>query len=302
MNNMLPMSPILVQNELPSGPDWVYQLKWDGFRVIASVRQGEVQLLSKLMAPKTGVYPELTEALSHKKETFVIDGEAIVLDPASGKPSFQRMQQRDKLKDSGAIRKAALNNPIQYILFDLLFLEDKDLRDLPYKQRFNLLRELVEEWGSPFYLADNYPDGEALWNWVEANGFEGVIAKRQSSTYKHGKEHSDWFKRKTEYRTTAEIVGILIKDGRISSLAMRKDGHYYGRISSGLSGKSKLSLSHLTTNARQEDYFEHMPEGLRSSKVKWLDQPLKAEVIGREVTDNGLLRHPKLLSIEGVPL
>lgn len=298
------MSPILVSGELPAGPEWIYQLKWDGFRVLASVSGGEVRLWSKSMSDKTAVYPEIAAAIVEKpaEDDFIIDGEAVVLDPSTGKPSFQRMQQRDKLNDPAAIRRAMKTHPIQWIMFDLLRYKGQDLRQLPFEERHQLLSGLVREWSPPCYLAEIYHDAESLWEWVRLNRFEGIIAKRLDSPYAAGKEHSDWFKRKTVFRAEAEIVGILIKDGRISSLAMRKDGRYYGRISSGLGDASKQALAGLSAEGRMEDYFEEMPDGLRRAKVLWLSRPLEAVVTGREVTENGLLRHPKLLSIKGVPI
>ena len=302
MKPFVPMSPILVEDDLPNGSEWIYQLKWDGFRVLASVQDGKVQLYSKQMAPKSRIYPEIVEALEDKPGTFILDGEAVVLDPNSGKPRFQRMQQRDKLTNGTAIRKARSTHPIHYIMFDLLYLNGTDLRSMPWEERNHLLLELTKGWGSPLYTAETFYDGEILWDWVKEQQFEGVIAKRKNSLYLEGKEHTDWLKRKTIHRAEVEIVGILIKEGRVSSLAMRKDGRYYGRVSSGLTDKIKLRLSDLRADASQEKYFSKLPEGLRSAEIFWLAEPLTAVVTGREVTESGVLRQPKLQSIEGVTL
>jgi bifunctional non-homologous end joining protein LigD len=291
-----PMSPILT-GSLPEGEEWIYQLKWDGFRIIAWVDQGKVELYSKKMLPKNSKYPDLVHALSRMEGTFLLDGEAFILDAKTGKPSFQKMQQRDKLSDAAQIRRAAERNPVQYVMFDLLQTGDTDLRKMPFRSRYEALGQLSAVWEAPFYAADTFEDGHALWHWVETNGWEGVIAKRWSSVYREGKEHKDWFKRKTELRTDAEAVGVLIKEGRISSLAMRRNGVYFGRVSSGLDGKAKAELDLLEAGMEMEHYFAVLPEGLRGTEIRWLRSPLPIVVTGREITDAGMLRHPKLLSM-----
>ncbi|WP_151734172.1 DNA ligase [Paenibacillus tengchongensis] len=302
MQPLLPMSPILVP-KLPQGGEWRYQLKWDGFRTISMVQDGRAALWSKQMLPKTAVYPELAEALSRLPGSFVLDGEAVILEPTSGRPSFQLMQKRDKLQDPQQIARAARLQPVQYVLFDLLYEAGQDLRGLPFAERNRRLNELAREWGPPLYLADTFQDGEALWDWVLRNGWEGVIAKRSTSTYRVGKEHADWFKRKASFHYEAQIVAVLYKEGRLSSLAMARDGRYFGRISSGLNETAKAQLAQLDQSGAARDYFPAgAPAGLRGRGIRWLKQPLAAQVTGREITEAGLLRQPKLQELEGIKL
>ncbi|NMO96289.1 DNA ligase [Paenibacillus lemnae] len=299
MEQLNPMSPLLVTC-LPEGSEWSYQLKWDGFRILASCEEGQVQLFSKQMSDKTEIYPEITQALQHKTGRFVIDGEAVVLDPVTGNPSFQRMQQRDKLHDSGAIRRAVQSHPVHYMIFDLLYADGEDLRHLPFVQRAARLISLTQDWKAPLYRCEQYDDAEILWDWVDSHKFEGVIAKRNQSVYGQGKDHQDWFKRKTVHRSTVQIIGILMKEGRISSLVMCHNGQYHGRVSSGLNGSIKQSLSVLETTNSADHYFDTWPEGVRNQDVRWLRNLLQAEVEGRELTAAELLRHPRIISIEGV--
>lgn len=293
-----PMSPLLTDS-LPTGEGWIHQLKWDGFRTIAWVDQGKVELYSKNMLLKNNKYPDLVEALEKLRGTFMLDGEVAILDGSTQRPSFQKMQQRDKLSNSSLIRRAAEQQPVQYILFDLLHLNGNDLRSSSLSERSEALRLLSAGWSAPFFLVDTFENGEALWNWVELNGWEGVVSKRLSSSYHEGKAHRDWVKRKTVFRTEAEAVGILYKEGRVSSLAMRREGSYFGRVSSGLNGKVKAELEQLAMDGTMEQYFSLIPEGLRGTDIRWLRAPLLIEVNGREITEGGTLRHPKLLTIGG---
>ncbi|USB31838.1 DNA ligase [Paenibacillus sp. YPG26] len=295
------MSPILT-DEHPYGEEWVYQLKWDGFRIIAWVHEGTVELYSKKMLLRNNSYPDLVQALSQYSGTFLLDGEAVILDGATGQPNFQLMQQRDKLTDASLISRAATRNPVQYIMFDLLRLGDLDLRGLAYEERRAQLQRLTEAWEPPLYLADEFEDGDAIWSWVVQQGWEGMVCKTRWGKYSEGKDHQDWFKRKTILHFDVDIVGVIWKSGRISSLVMRRGEQYFGRISSGLNERVKTRLRQLRAHSQQEDYFCELPEGLRNADVRWLDIPLEARVSGRETTAQGLLRHPRLIDLGGIPL
>ncbi|WP_235847650.1 ATP-dependent DNA ligase [Paenibacillus tuaregi] len=301
MHPFTPMSPILTE-QLPSGGEWIYQLKWDGFRILAWVDNGKVELYSKKMLPKNRNYPDLVEVLSKLPGTFLIDGEAVILDGHTGQPSFQLMQQRDKLTDASLIRRSVARHPVQYILFDLLRIGDEDLRNRSYTERRRQLELLADGWKPPLHLAEQFEDVDGLWSWVTQHGWEGIVAKRCSSRYKEGKEHKDWFKRKTILHFDVAIAGIIWKEGRISSLVMQKQGRYFGRVSSGLNERVKLRLRELPAGAGVEAYFPVLPEGLRNAEIHWLDEPLEGRVTGREITELGLLRHPKVIDLGGIPL
>jgi bifunctional non-homologous end joining protein LigD len=287
------MSPITTDT-LPAGSDWGYQLKWDGYRLIVSVEDGQAKLFSKHMLPQNGKYPEIEAACSRLEGTLVLDGEAVVLDPDTGRPSFQKLQQRSKPGASGSLRQL----PVQYIVFDVLQIGDQDVRGLPFTERNRRLRELAAGWEAPLHTTDIFPDGPLLWDWVVSNGWEGVVCKRLSSRYREGKEHRDWLKRKRAPEFDVEIVGILWKEGRVSSMVMRENGAYFGRVSSGLNGVLKEKLRVLGDSDRSLCPFPEWPEGLKGTEVRWLRQPIGARVTGSEQTDDGVLRHPKLLMLE----
>lgn len=301
MEPFTPMSPV-AEDRSPTGKAWIHQLKWDGYRLIADVREGQVRLYSKKMLPQNDAYPELVPALAAKAGAFVLDGEAVILDPRTGRPSFQLLQHRGKLLGDRTASSAAGAHAVQYILFDLLAWQGQDLRALPYSERRRQLLRLTEGWTAPFYVADEFADGEALWQWVAEHDWEGMVSKKESSPYRAGKEHRDWLKRKTVRHMDVEIVGIIWKEGRISSLVMRQGERYVGRVSSGLNGQAKTQLALLPAGARRADYWSSLPEGLRGADVRWLEAPLAGRVSGRELTEGGALRHPKLIDLEGMPL
>lgn len=299
MKPFVPMSPI-ASDRLPQGEDWVYQLKWDGYRILASIQGGQVELFSKKMLPQNGKFPELTAAFSRITRSCLIDGEAIVMDPSTGKPSFQKLQQRLKFTLRGRTRPASSERlPVQFIAFDLLELDGQDLRRLPFRERDRMLRELSAEWEPPLFTTDLFHNGQALWQWVQQHGWEGLVSKKLASAYKQGKEHLDWFKKKTLLQFDVEIVGIIWKEGRVSSMVMRENGVYFGRVSSGLNEKLKTWIRSLKVRNDEVNPFGYLPEGLKGAHVRWLESPVYARVTGSEVTEEGSLRHPKLLSLEG---
>lgn len=292
-----PMSPIL-QSTLPVGEEWIFQLKWDGYRVIAQIEDGQTQLYSKNKLSLNTVFPELVKALTAMGEQVILDGEAVIIDQSTGKPSFQQLQKRGRMRDTKFIQLAAERDPVHYIVFDLLQCGELDLRKLPFEERDQRLKELARDWKHPLYTTDTFHDGEVLWNWVVEQQLEGVVAKKSTSPYREGKHHHDWLKCKTSIQMEVDIVGILMKDGIVSSLAMSKEGHYFGRVSSGLNQSLKQQLKMLQATARQQDYFDVLPEGLRRTTIHWLNNAIKAEVTGLEVTSAGQLRHPKIVSLE----
>lgn len=297
MRPFKPMSP-LQTDRLPQGAEWGFQLKWDGYRLIANVEEGGVRLFTKNMLPAEGKFPEIAQALSSLPGKLLLDGEAVVLDPASGRPSFQLVQQRNKAAGASGIRRAADKLPVQYIVFDVLRIGEEDLRSLPFEERDRRLRELAADWHAPLFTTDLFPDGTALWRWVQANGWEGIVCKRLSSPYREGKEHRDWFKRKSMPEFDVEIVGLVWREGRVASMIMKENGDYFGRVSLGLNGALKDKLRQLDASDDMEGRLQTKPPTARGERIRWLIEPIGARVTGSEVTDDGVLRHPKLVSLE----
>jgi bifunctional non-homologous end joining protein LigD len=289
-----PMSPILT-DRLPEGPEWTYQLKWDGYRLMAYIEQGQVRLLSKNMHVMNHKYPEIAEACARLPGTLVLDGEAVVMDLATGRPNFQKMQQRSKAAGAADLRDML---PIQYIVFDVLQIGGEDLKPLPFSERDRRLRELAKGWQGPLYTTDCFDNGQLLWEWAVRHGWEGVVCKRRVSPYREGKAHRDWYKRKAAPQFDVEIVGIVWRDGRIASLVMKENGVYFGRVAAGLNGKLKEKLRPLGSEDQTVCLLPEPPALPKGDTVRWLREPIAARVTGTEVTMEGILRHPKLISLD----
>jgi bifunctional non-homologous end joining protein LigD len=300
-----PMKPI-ISEDIPTGEDWGYQLKWDGVRMLARIEDGRVELFSRKLLPKNNAYPELVRALTELKlkGPLLLDGEVVVFDTVKQRPVFQKVLQRERLRTASNIQQAGAKEPVQFVLFDILNSGGVDFRDKPYKERHEELLRLFPEKQERLFVTDLFHDGHLLWNWVEQRGWEGIVSKRLSSTYKEGKKHKDWFKKKTALQLEVDILGYTFNDGRLASLIMASDGYYFGRVSLGLNEELKrklmersLKVPAIGRGAGASGPFSALPSDLKGITLAWLEQPFRCTVTGLEVTDAGLLRHPKLVSL-----
>jgi bifunctional non-homologous end joining protein LigD len=293
-----PMAPI-ADDDIPVGADWGYQLKWDGVRILARIDRGNVELYSRKLLLKNNAYPELVKVLSELEGPCLLDGEAVVFDTAKGRPVFQKVLQRERLRTPANIIQAGAREPVQFVLFDVLHAHGQDRRDMPYKERHELLLKLFPEKRERLFVTDLFPDSRALWSWVEERGWEGIVSKRLSSPYREGKKHKDWFKKKTSLLLEVDIYGYTFNEGRLASLVMASDGYYSGRVSLGLNEelKRKLMQRGLRDDLTANRPFNPLPSDLKGIALAWLEKPFRCTVTGLEITDAGLLRHPKLVSL-----
>jgi len=290
-----PMQPIS-EDQIPEGTEWGYQLKWDGVRLLAVVNNGDVKLYSRAMLLKNDTYPELAAALAKLKGKLLLDGEAIVFDPVRKRPVFQLVLQRERLRNRGAVSQSIGRDPAAYVMFDVLHDGTDDLRHLPFAERHERLQGLFPEPGERLMTTELYSDGRSLWQWVEANEWEGIVTKRLSSPYREGKKHRDWFKKKTALLLDVDIVGLTYRSGRVASLVMVRNGTYFGRISLGLTEEMKALLLAFAESGQGSSPFAQLPSDLKGERVLWLPRPLSCKATGLEITDAGLLRHPKIVS------
>jgi bifunctional non-homologous end joining protein LigD len=192
--------------------DWVFELKLDGYRLIASKSRGEALLLTRNGNDYTGVFPEIARAIkSLPFDELVIDGEVVCLD-VKGIPSFSRLQQRGRLSSPMDIRRAVVEFPATFYAFDLLAFEDFDVRPVSLIRRKELLKDVVPALGIVRYLDHIETEGEAFLAQVTAIGLEGIVAKKAASPYRKGRSR-DWIKIKAERTGDFVIVGFTKPKG-----------------------------------------------------------------------------------------
>jgi bifunctional non-homologous end joining protein LigD len=295
-----PMAPI-ASDTLPQGDDWGYELKWDGVRLLSVIDNGRVELISRSMLSKGAVYPEIVRLLSGLKGRVVLDGEAVAFNLATQKPDFASILKRERSRKGVTVPAEQTGYMVLYVLFDLLQLEDRDLRELPLAERRRLLLQLFPQKQPTLFVTDQFRDGQALWAWVEQHGWEGVVSKRLSSPYREGKRHQDWYKKKTAVTPEVDIVGLTIRDEQVASLVMEREGSFFGKVSLGLTVPVKRRLLEWGLKNRSPlpgERYASIPGELKGEQVLWLERSFKCTVTGLEVTSAGLLRHPKLVAFD----
>ncbi len=195
-----------------SDPAWLFEIKYDGVRVLASRRGDRVELYGRSGQDTTSRYPEVVRALrALPVDSFVIDGEIVALDDA-GRPSFQRLQPRMALTDPREIERMAVQRPAIGVFFDCLMLDDRDLRKLPLVDRKECLRLLVPSLGAVRYGDHVVEEGKAFFDLASEQRLEGMVAKRARSVYS-GARTRDWIKIKCQRRQEFVIGGYTDPQG-----------------------------------------------------------------------------------------
>ncbi|WP_036718402.1 DNA ligase [Paenibacillus sp. JCM 10914] len=298
MKHLLPQAPMapITAERILTGKEWGYQLKWDGVRILASLDQSGVSLYSRKLLDKTALYPEIVASLSGLKQQLLLDGEVVYFHPELGRPVFQKVLQRERS------RSVSANAPrLTYVVFDILVDGDRDMRKLPYIERHHRLKEVAANVPG-LLIADLFLDGEALWDWAEERGWEGIVMKRLASPYREGKKHRDWYKKKIAIQMEATAVAFIIREGRVASLVLSdEERNYIGRASLGLNERNKRLLLQYAGDHHTDNAVWHpLHSDLRKERLAWLSEPLKVQVTFLEWSQDGMMRHPKLVSIEGV--
>ncbi|MUG66584.1 DNA ligase [Paenibacillus sp. 7541] len=290
-----PMAPIAT-DALLDGEEWGYQLKWDGVRILATLDQGRVSLYSRKLLNKTSLYPEVVHAVEKLgRRRLLLDGEVVFFDPELSRPVFQKVLQRERSRSAGAGAPA-----FTYVLFDLLIDGSEDLRTLPYVERHQRLKALAPNIPG-LIITDLFQEGASLWQWAEERGWEGVVMKRLASPYREGKKHKDWYKKKIAVEMDASAMALIIREGRVASLVLfNEEGHYIGRASLGLNEQTKARLLNYAGQHRAELHPPVLHADLKKEQLMWLSRPIQVSVTFLEWSQDGLMRHPKLLAIEGV--
>jgi bifunctional non-homologous end joining protein LigD len=283
---------------------WLFELKYDGVRTLAVKEDGRVRLLARTGGDRSRLYPEIVRALERLPlESFAIDGEIVALD-ASGRTSFERIQQRFTLHDPREVARAEVDVPVVYQAFDLLGALGYDARALELARRKEVLARFVPACGVVRYSDHVEGDGRRLFEAAAERGLEGVVAKRADSRYESGRRSKSWLKLKAPRTANAVIVGWTAGRGgraRLGAVLLawwRGDELVYaGSAGSGL-GEGTIDALLPALEARRaaeppcSDVPSPPPAGARFARPE-----LVCEVRFTEVTAAGLLRQPVFLGL-----
>ena len=296
-----------VTGDLPTDDErYAFEIKWDGMRIVAFVRDGEVRLQSANLKEATVTYPELAGLPgSVTMPAAVLDGEVVAFDD-DGRPNFGLLQQRMHVGDPNEARRRAARVPVAYLAFDVIWVDGTDATPLSYVDRRSLLREVLlpgDAWQVPDYHTG---DGQALLDASEQQGLEGLVAKRLDSRYEIGRRSPTWRKIKNRRRQEFVIGGWLPGEGgRAGRLGALLIGYYEGdalrfagRVGTGFSDRELDRLGRLLAErSRETSPFFEPPPRPTARLARFVDPDLVAEVEFGEWTADNILRHPSYLGL-----
>ncbi|MGN6495478.1 MAG: DNA ligase D [Agriterribacter sp.] len=280
-----PMLCTLVKEPIANA-EYLHEIKWDGYRIISYVNKGKVKLDSRSALDYTAKYPPIVTALQQLKHNVVLDGEAVVFNN-EGMPDFDALQKYN-----------GHNTRIHYCLFDILWLDGKDLTQLPLTERKEILQTLIAG-NETLKFSESYEDGPALYEQVLQINLEGIVSKRKDSTYNQGERANDWLKVPTRKRQEF-VIGGWAESDRARSFKSLLFGAYnkgkfewIGRSGGGYKQKEMPGiLKQLQALEIKESPFANKVLDTKGAKIHWVKPKLVANFEFATWTKSGRIRKP----------
>ena len=286
----------------PSDTSWLFEIKYDGVRVLATRAGDEIELRHRSNQVVTARYPEVVAALhALPLQSFMLDGEIVALDDR-GRSSFQRLQERMGLTRPADVERARGQVPVSAVVFDALALDGRDLRRLPLEARKECLKLLVPPRGVVYFGDHVLGQGADFLAAACEQGLEGVVAKRRDSAYA-SKRSRDWLKIKCHLRQEFVVGGYTVPQGARThfgalhlGLYERGELVYVSKVGTGFDDRALESISEkLRPLVRATSPFARGTPAGRGHT--WVEPRLVAEVRFGEWTRDGGIRHPSFVGL-----
>lgn len=280
-------------------PDWIYEVKWDGYRALAVLKDGTVDLLSRNKKSFNDKFYPIHKSLSSWKVNAIVDGEILVLND-KGISNFGNLQNW----------RSEADGELVYYVFDILWYEGKKLTDLPLYQRQQILKEVLPADDDQIRLSKVFEaSGIDFFEAAGRMGLEGIIAKKSDSTYSPDTRSREWLKIKVSKRQEVVIAGYTKNEDTTKSFSSLLLGvyennklQYVGKVGTGFSAQQqKDMIKEFKPYVTEKIPFDKEPDYNKPSrfrpappkaKVTWLQPKLVCEVAFTEITDDGVFRHP----------
>ncbi|WP_235988794.1 DNA ligase D [Aquibacillus kalidii] len=265
--------------DIPSGEQWIYEIKYDGFRATLTINKDRVQLISRNGKDLSANFPEIIEYCQNKKEKVAsllplkLDGEIVILN-TKYQANFSLLQQRGRFKSVDKITQAARERPAHFMAFDLLQLNGKSLYKNKFQNRKSDLKKVMEllaityenevDWEERIGYVASHSDPNLLWNLLDQHLGEGVIAKRVDSNYTEGKSHGDWFKIKN-WRTLSGFITAFDQDNGYFEISVfdHEAPIILGKFKHGLEGDELATIKQfLHSNGTKQGTIFTVPPGV----------------------------------------
>jgi bifunctional non-homologous end joining protein LigD len=296
---LTPMAASLAEH-IPSGENWLYEIKWDGVRALCFIENGGMYILSRNGNRCERQYPELS-VLPHfvRAGTAIIDGEIAVLDD-QGRPRFSLIQPRIHVSDPNSIAHLSRSSPVTFFAFDLLYADGYDLRGATLAERKQALRAVLEP-GDRIRISEHFDtSGPDMLEAARQAGLEGIVAKRADSKYQ-SRRSASWLKFKVHNEQEFVICGFTHGDREYFSslvLGIYEDGElkHAGQVGTGFDDKTIRDIyQRLQPLITDKSPFKEKPKALR--KITWVEPRLVCEVRFVEWTPDRQLRAPSFMGL-----
>ena len=268
-------------------PDWIFEMKWDGYRAVAEIQDGNVSLYSRNLISFNQRFSPITDSLKKFRFEAVLDGEIVVVDD-QGQPDFQKLQDYQK---SG-------RGHLLYYVFDLLHFEGHDLTGLPLVRRKELLKKILPSSSNIRFSDHVEKEGVLFFKGVKEKGLEGIMAKHGQSAYRPGMRSRQWLKVKTHLTQEGVIAGFTEPKGGRKNFGALVLGVYdkgelifVGHTGGGFSAETLREVrERLNPLVRKKCPFKVEPK--TNTPVTWVKPELVCEVAFHGWTDEGMMRQP----------
>ena len=279
--NVRPM--LLAEIPFDFDSKYLYEIKFDGIRAIVYANKEKINIRTRNNIDVTNLFPEL-ESIKEivGKRTCIFDGEIVLF--AKGKPSFSSLQKRLRIKNKDRIKKMSLDNPVQFVVFDIIY-QNKDLTNEKLVDRKKILDKYKDT--DYFVKSEVYSDGKKLFASVKKMGLEGIVAKEKESFYYPNKRSEVWVKLKNYQTDTFYIGGYIRNKVGISLLLGEKknNGLYYvGKIS--VSNKREIVKEIIKEKNNKNLFVNYDGDGV------FIKLNIKITINYLEKTKSNMLRHP----------
>jgi len=290
-HNIRPMLATLAQEPFDH-QDWLFEVKWDGYRAVAEIRQGSVSLYSRNLLPLNEKFPPVVESLRKFPFDALLDGEIVVVDD-QGKPDFELLQN---YRSSGS-------GHLLYYVFDLLHFQGHDLTGLPLIRRKEFLKKILPQ-APKIRISDHVRgDGILFFRVARDRGLEGIIAKHGESSYQVGQRSRQWLKLKTRLTQEGVIAGFTPPRGGRKHFGTLVLGVYdgdeficIGHAGGGFEAKELAEIrAKLEPMIQEECPFKVRP--VTTAPATWVRPELVCEVVFHGWTSDGVMRQPSFLRL-----
>ena len=278
-------------------PDWIFEVKWDGYRAVAEIRDDGVSLYSRNLISFNKKFSPIVDSLRKLRFDAVLDGEIVVVD-GQGRPDFQMLQH---YPDSGS-------GHLLYYIFDLLYFQGHDLTDLPLLRRKELLKKILPSTPKIRFSDHVWKEGVLFYNATNEKGLEGIIAKHSQSVYEAGRRSRQWLKVKTQLTQEAAIAGFTEPAGGrryfgalVLGVYEGEELMYIGHVGGGFTANHLKDIRQkLEPLIQKECPFtvkSRSPARRDVRGITWVKPEMVCEVALSGWTEDGVMRQPVFLRL-----